>query len=320
MANNGIHASALSKDTLQGGVYVLQGTDAYWLKQAENLFRSLLPEDSLSLRVIEEVTDVSEIISAFGTLCFSDDRTVVLVRDDNATLDEKSHAALTAFLRTPVAPDFLVFCGVPFLTTAEIKLCNVVSCTPLDKDSCVSFCEKMANGCLDRMNARKICELSAYDMSRIGNEIRKLLAYGEGKPITENDIDLLVTENTETTVFHFSNNIVEGKLELAEKQLDKLLKRGEKPAMLLALLSSQFRKMLYCAITPLDNAEMATLLGMKDFAVEKTRRIKGYSQTKLRSCVDMLTEYEYKFKSGVLSEGTAFSAVVSKLLAKEVII
>ena len=77
--------------------------------------------------------------------------------------------------------------------------------------------------------------------------------------------------------------------------------------------------MLFCAVTPYDNKQMADLLGIKEFAVEKTRNIKGYSQAKLKSCVAMLTDCEYKFKSGVYSDETAFNLAVSHLLSKEAV-
>ncbi len=314
-----VHASKLDKSVLTGGVYALQGTDCFWQKHAEKIFRSLLPEGSLSLRIIEKLTDVTEIFSAFGTISFSDDRTLVLVRDGESTLDEKAHKHLTAFLSTPIAPDILVFCGTNLLNNAELKQCNVISCAPSDKWECATHAENLFPCGIEQNAVRLLCELTGYDMSKISCEAIKLTAYTDGKKVTEQDVSDLVTESTETTVFNFANHIVEGKTKAAEKELEKLLKRGEKPATLLAILSNQFRRMLLCAITDCDDKQMADMLGIKEYAVQKTRAIKGYSRAKLRSANAMLTEYEYKFKSGVLTDEAAFRSAVSKLLAKEVI-
>ncbi len=319
MPISSVHACKLNGKDLDGGAYFLKGTDAYWLSFAEKIFRSLLPEDSLSLRVLEKVSDVTEILSAFDTICFSDDRTVVIVKDDSFVPSEKEHALMQSFLKTELAPNILVFSASPFLNAAETKLCQIIDCSPLDKFSCGEYVEKLFPAGIEKNALRSLIELCGSDMAKMEAEAKKLNAYCDNTFVSADDVEALVVEDTETTVFLFSNNIVEGRLATAEKQLDKLLKRGEKPAILLSILSNQFRRMLYCAVTPLDNKQMADLLGIKEFAVDKTRKIKGYSQAKLKSFVAMLTECEFRFKSGVISDETAFSTAVSKLLAKEAI-
>lgn len=319
MQSDLLHASKLNAECLSGGAYYLKGTDSYWLPYAEKIIRSLLPDDSLSLRVLEKINDVSEIISAFDTICFTDEKTVVLVKDPDFVPTDKEHAALQSFLTYPFDQNILCFCGSPFLNSAEIKLCRVIDCSPLDKFSCGEYVEKLFPAGIEKQAARLLIEMTGCDMARINNEAKKLNAYCENTLVSAEDVELCVTEDTETTVFLFANSIVEGLLQAAEKQLDKLLKQGEKPALLLSILTNQFRRMLYCAVTPYDNKQMADLLGIKEFAVEKTRKIKGYSQSKLKNCVAMLTDYEYKFKNGTLSDETAFNLAVSNLLTKEAV-
>ncbi len=313
------HASQLQKDTITGGVYYLKGNDPYWLTQAESFFRSMLPEDSLSLRVLETVSDVTEILSAFDTFCLGDEHTIVIVKDDSFTMNDREHTALISLLQSELTTDFLVFCNSPFLTNAEIKLCNVIDCSALDKFACSTYAEKLFPNGIEKKALQLLIELCGYNMAKIKSEAQKLNAYCDNTLVSYDDVEMLVVEDTESTVFLFSNCIVEGQLQKAERHLDKLIKRGEKPAMLLSILSNQFRRMLYCSITTLDNKQMAELLGIKEFAVEKTRKIKGYTQAKLRSCVAVLSECEFKFKSGIMSDETAFSIAVSKLLCKEAV-
>ena len=297
----------------------MKGADSFWLERTEKLFRSLLPADSLSLRILDKVNDVTEILSAFDTICFGEDRTVVIVKDDELTLNEKDHALLLSFLKTPLEPNFLLFCNSSVLNASETKLCHVVDCSPLDRFACASVAEKLFGAGIEKNALKRLIELTGGDMLKIKNEAKKINDYCDNTFVSLEDVESLVVEDTETTVFLFSNSIVEGQLYKAEKQLEKLLKRGEKPAVLLAILSNQFRRMLYCSITPLDNKQMAELLGIKEFAVAKTRNVKGYGQAKLKAYVSMITDYEFKFKSGVLSDETAFNEVVSKLLTKEAV-
>lgn len=317
MQASDVHASQLEKKDLLGGAYCLKGADPFWLERAEKLFRSLLPSDSLSLRILDKVSGASEIVSAFDTLCFGDDITVVIVKDEELNMSDKDHALLTSFLKTTLEPNFLVFCNQAVLNAAETKLCNVVDCSPLDRFACMNVAEKLFPAGIEKNALKRLIELTGCDMQKIKNEAKKLNDYCDNTFVSEEDVENLVVEDTETTVFLFSNCIVEGQLSKAEKQLEKLLKRGEKPAVLLSILSNQFRRMLYCAVTPLDNKQMADLLGIKEFAVAKTRNIKGYGQSKLKAYSAMITDYEFKFKSGVLSDETAFKEVVSKLLTKE---
>ncbi len=319
MQSNQFHASKLTAEQLNGGAYYLKGSDSYWLPFAEKIIRSTLPSDSLSLRILEKINDVTEIISAFDTICFTDDKTVVIVKDNEYVPSDKEHAALQAFLTYPFGDNILCFCGSPFLNAAETKLCTVIDCSPLDRFSCGDYVEKLFPAGIEKKAVRLLMDMTGCDMARIGNEAQKLNAYCENTLVSVEDVETCVTEDTETTVFLFANSVVEGRLQSAEKQLEKLLKRGEKPAMLLSVLTNQFRRMLFCAVTPYDNKQMADLLGIKEFAVEKTRNIKGYSQAKLKSCVAMLTDCEFKFKSGVYSDEAAFNLAVSHLLSKEAV-
>jgi DNA polymerase III delta subunit len=150
-------------------------------------------------------------------------------------------------------------------------------------------------------------------MARIVLEKEKLLAYCGEKRITWQDVEAVVPKDIEWQVYEFSNNIVAGKNGLALEQIAKLKRSKEEPAGLLAMLTSQFRRMLYAAISPLTNEELSELWKIKPFAVQKARE-SGWGKVKLRKAVVMLSEYEHKFKSGRITDAAAFDNAVLRLM------
>ena len=88
------------------------------------------------------------------------------------------------------------------------------------------------------------------------------------------------------------------------------------------MLTSSFRETFHCAISSLDDRELASALGTTESSVRTTRRIirdrkrsvSGYV-VKLKEQTEYLRELEYKFKSGVISEDNALRLAVAKLSA-----
>lgn len=72
--------------------------------------------------------------------------------------------------------------------------------------------------------------------------------------------------------------------------------------------------MLHCALSKLDNKALSEIFNVKEYAILKAREKNSYTKIKLKNTVDMLIEYEYKFKSGEMSDQTALNCVVSHLL------
>lgn len=311
-----MNASELNKDTLKSGVYYLNGNDSYWQKFAENVFKSLLPEDSLSLFIFEKLYDINDAINALFTLSFDGTANVIIVRDTDFKLDDKGRKRLIDAITSDISPNFIVFSNVNFLSASDKKKMQEINCNRLDKYSCKSFAQKLFTNGIDKKALDMLIEYTACDMARINVESEKLLAYCKENTVKVNDVFELVVEDTELQIYEFVNNIIGNNKAIAKKQMDKLLKRGEAPSYLLSALVNQFRRMLHCSLSKLDNKALSEIFNVKEYAILKSRENNSYTKIKLKNIIDMLISYEYKFKSGEMSEQTAFNCVVSSLFAE----
>lgn len=305
------------KEEIKSGAYLLDGEDGFLVKTAEDLFRSMLPAASLSLYVIDRITDVNEILSCIGVYNFDGTPNVVIVRDADAKLDDKAHERLTALLSADISPDYLVFSGVNFLTNAEKKLVTTIDCSSPDKFKSIQYIEKLFPHGIDRNAASLLTDYTENNWAKINNEKTKLLAYCGERKVTADDVEALVPEDREVQIFAFANSIIAKNGDAALKQLEKMRKYGVSNAAILSSLSGQFQRMLYCSLSPLSDEELARVLKIKPFAVAKARQVRGFNQKQLKETLSVLSDLEYRFKSGVMSDETAVNLAVATLLAKE---
>ena len=310
-------ALELKNTTPDSGAYYLNGNDSFWLKTAEDTFRAILPKDSFSLFVIDRLQDVTQIDSSLNVFNFDGTPNVVIVKDADTKSSDVDHSKLTNLLKNGVSPNYLVFCNVEFLNAAEKKLLIEVDCNKIDKYGCQKYVKSLFPNGIDSNACSLLIDYTDCDMAKINNETFKLLNYCENKKVTYEDVELLVTEDSEVQSFTFANNILSKKYTLALKQLEKLQSQGSSPAWILATLISQFQRMLNCALSPLSDEELASILGVKPYAIKKTRETTNFNKTQLRDMLDTLSSYEYKFRTGEMSDSTALNCAITKLLTKE---
>jgi len=321
-----ILSSELKVENLVHGVYYTVGGDVYWLNNAEKIFRSILPEESFSLHVLDKVRSMEEVLNAVDTIGFSGDDNVVIVKDADYKLTEKDKELLKNF----ACEGYILFIGAKFFdpkkddkykglsfSAAERKLFNVIKCEKSDKYACATYIAKLFPNGIERTAALALAEYANCDMARIYLEAEKLNAYCEGRRTEKTDVTDLVAEDTDLQIFNFVNSVLSGNKSLALKQLARLKKRGESPSVLLAALINQYRRTFYASISPLSDKELADLLKVKEYAVTKARENRAISKKQLKKTIETLVDYEYKFKTGVMSDRAAFDAAIAGLLAKE---
>ncbi len=87
---------------------------------------------------------------------------------------------------------------------------------------------------------------------------------------------------------------------------------------MLAMLLNQFRRMLHANISKKTDDELSKIFKVHKYAIIKARENRMFSPLRLKNIVDMIVDYELKFKSGKMSEQVAFDSFVARLIAKEV--
>ena len=183
----------------------------------------------------------------------------------------------------------------------------------------VQWAEK--RGCnLTQINAGKIIQLCGDDLLTLSNELEKLCAYAEDREITEEDINLLVTQNLETTVFVLGNALMAGNYDKAYQQLDLLFYQKEEPVAVLAVLSSNYVN-LYRAKTALESGEKTSVLGKdfdykgREFLIRNAERdCKRVSVQQLRKSLFLLTQADLALKSGRSEPRTVLEELIAKMM------
>ncbi len=193
-----------------------------------------------------------------------------------------------------------------------------INCSKLKNIDLAPIVTKKFNeyGGIDSRAVYMLLDYTNNDMAKINLEHQKLVAYADGKTVTTDMVKLLVNEDSDTQIYHFATSIAEGKKQQAIKYLEELTRKGQRKSYILASLINQYRRILHSAISPRSNKELSAIFGVKEYAILKARQITSTSQLALKRTLDMLVDYEYRFKSGIMSEASAFDAVVSNLLAQ----
>ena len=76
--------------------------------------------------------------------------------------------------------------------------------------------------------------------------------------------------------------------------------KGETPQRLLVSIYNYFRKLLLTATSEKSVSEISNLFGIKEYPAKKIKQQSGYFKKKaLKKAVDLLTDADFNFKSGV---------------------
>lgn len=320
-------SSELRAEDITPGIYYTTGADSFWLGNAERIFRSKTGDASFSLHCFDKINSLDEVFSALETYNFSGEPNVVIVKDGDFRLSEGDKKRLCGYV---CEDGYLLFVNAKFfgdnkkedkksgavLSLAERKVFNGISCEKSDKYACSKYAEKLFPHGIEPKASLLLCDYCNCDMARIFNEAKKLVDYCEGKT-TADDVREIVTEDTDLQIYMFVNSLADGRNEQAKAQLKRLLKRGESPSALLAAIVSQFRRLLYASMSGLSDKELADRFGVKEYSITKARENRKLTKKQLKSALDTLVCYENKFKSGLMSEQSAFDAAVARLIAKE---
>jgi DNA polymerase III delta subunit len=312
-----IKAHTLNSDTtLNAGVYLIEGGDAFWVSHAVNFFKAIVPNDfsDFDLKVIDNLASFAEITDALETCGFG---TKVVIVNDESYKEKAAEKGELEKIISQVFADFLVFVNVGFLTPSLKKKVNIINAGKLETyDLKAVLLKKLQDVKMEPRAVDLLIEYTACDMAKIDNEIKKLRAYAAGKPVTAQCVRALVPCDIENEMFELTGALSAGNNKPAAEMLDRFLSRGISYSYILSALTSQYRRMLHCAISKKTDLELSSVLGIKEYAVKKTREnAKKYTKQGLKKMLETLTEAEVNFKSGVMSEETAFKKAIAKLIS-----
>ncbi|MBQ7373052.1 MAG: DNA polymerase III subunit delta [Clostridia bacterium] len=303
-------------------IYLICGDDAFLVERSTRLIIDACNiDESLNLSVFEGQGvkgDSDGLISALTSYPFMGDKRVVLIKEFYpSAVDVK---ALKNYFENPCETTVFIIANLS-KSDAVLKLENVTEVDCFKGDQAVaemwikSVCAKrgvaITNGAI-----AKLIDYCNSDMTKINGEIEKLTAYAfDTKKIDEQAVEILCVKELEYQTYEIVEFISAKKYESAYKCLTDVTATTGDGQKLFVSLYYHFRRMLYSALSPLSDAEVAKRLKIKEFAVKMARRqSKAYPIKRLKQIVDALSKYDAEFKQGIIEQNSAVLNAIFNVL------
>lgn len=304
-------------------VYLFYGPEGYIRKSALATMQKklLMPGlESMNCTFMQSPT-AQQIIENCETLPMMGDWRLVVVQglallESGKAKDEaQESAALCDYLpRVPPTTCLVFECEAPDkrkkLCQALMKLTGAVSFDTLSDARLAQWMNQTLKPLGKKMDAQACAQLaftSGRDLTMLHGELQKLAAYvGERAVITQEDIERVATHTAECTVFAMVDALVDGQAQQAFSLLSVLLESGEERLGVLALITRQYRQMMYAKDmmdSRMPQAQMMKALGVPSFALNKLMRRAGRrTMAQLREQLDLCVKTDYDIKRGAVRE------------------
>lgn len=300
-------------------IYLLEGEDAFFRTRAEDLIKKkFLLEPDFNLTNIDGATLKSSpdiLLDAVSMCPFMSDYRIICISEWYPTASDFKIKGLLDFFNTDLYGTIVIINNEKKSETLKKqKSVELVDCKKGDSALISRYLQaecKKANLIISKTCCDLICEFCLFDMNRISTEIAKLISFaGGGAEITAEMINNMVAKDTDYKIYEVVNFIAEKKYDKAYELLKEMIDDGNSQVLLVSLYY-HFRRLLHVSMSNLSNQELASQLGVKEYAVKKAKeQARALTPKRLMKITQKLTEYDSGFKSGVFSlENASFNAV-----------
>ena len=307
----------------QGGpkpIYLLEGEDSWLLASAERQVRArcavTVPELN-ELSFYGDETPFQTVREALEGLPFASETRTVTVREWYLKAAELE--SLAKFVARPFAGTVLVVANRKPSPDFKKKIpCEVVDCGRESEELVERWTAGLMRGMgvvLDGEAVGLLCAYCLYDMGRITSELAKLSDLARGRTVTRADIEENVAKEAEYQVFELTDSIQkrDGR---AMRILEDLLGKNDAgyPVLVIGALFANFSRIYAVKTSGLAPAELAKLLKVKEYAVKMSARNGArFTVEQTEAALELINDYEYRFKSGQLAADIAIRQIVQKL-------
>lgn len=297
-------------------ITLLIGDDQYAIQKKLTSFKSALAPAWTSFNYHRfPQSSLSDAIECALTLPFGTSKAkLIVVEDCNfKQFDDKMLKTLTLLPQIPVnshlvfvAPSIDKRLKVSKFLISQGKLLEFMLIPPWRTDLIVQSISTQAKEeklLLDNNIVDYLAQAIGNDSARAGSELQKLAIYGEGRHLTNAEVQALVPSQTQNSL-QLAEAIRENDCTKVMTLLNELLARAEFPLMICVTLSTQFRTWLWvkAAIAngvKLDNeiAKVCQIANPKRVYFLK-KEVAATSELALAQAVTLLFELEVSLKRG----------------------
>lgn len=313
-------------------IYLFEGEEVYFRERGEALLKGrFLQEPTLDYSAFEGVSlkgdKMQALIDAVNTFPFVSERRVVKVTEFYPT-EKEYESYLKGLFENPPASSILLILNSSkgkAGTASLAKKPNVtfVDCSRSDEETIKKWiyltCKK-AGVYADGITCGKLASYCVFDMSRIAMETEKLLGYCVStgvERLTDEIVDALVYPDTEYKKYELSNALARKNYSAFMRILKDLLAHGYNETELLSTLASYFKSLYEVSISRGSDGEIATVLGLKEYAVKKNReQAAKFTKEELLEYYNAVFHAISALKCGELTPAGALKFVTAKLFFK----
>ena len=304
--------------------YLISGDDRYLcydaLKKIEDALNITI-KDMNSVTISGDQVTAKDIVDSANMYPFGDMFRLVVVKNFAPSKNKSEFETLQNYTKQPLDSTVLVFFN-PDSAEFYKNMSNVtpIDCSKIDAKTISAFVKNFLAKNEIQSSEEAIERLivsCSNDMARITNELEKLAAFvADTKLLTVDVVQDFVTQDKDYQVYELAEFIAKGN---SEKALDLVESFSLKPGSAFIILSplfNNYRRALFVSInkdkTP---AELASLLGVKEFAIKMLKnQINCFNPKQLKQIVDMIADYDRKIKVGEMKENTAIKTIVFNIL------
>ena len=304
--------------------YLISGDDRYLcydaLKKIEDSL-SITIKDMNSVTISGDKISAKEIVESANMYPFGDEYRLVVVKDFAPTKNKDEFKIIESYLKTPLASTVIVFFN-PDSADFYKGMANLVAidCSKIEPKVISAYIKNNLAKNEIQASEEAIENLILFcdnDMTRITNELEKLMAYvADTKTLTADIVKEFVVQDKEYQVYELAEFIAKGESKKAIDLVDSFIVKPGSAFVILSPLFNNYRRALFVSINKdKTSAELASMLGVKEFAIKMLKnQIARFSPKQLKQIVDMIAEYDKKIKIGEIKENIAIKTIVINIL------
>lgn len=281
--------------------YLVSGDDFYLFEKSLSMIRNALDINFADMNISvfdDDNFDANKVVEACDMLPISDEKRLVVLKYINK-VSENDKKIIESYLESPNESSCLLILDSNGKFESIKRNIDFIDAKRMDRlmVSRIVFSElekrgkKISNEALDAL----IDACNGY-LTKIFNELDKLCFYSlDDELITKKIVDELVAKELEYTVFELTDAIASKK---ADKAIE-LLNLMSREQGTLSLISNHFRRLFYISVSDMSNAELASYLGVKEFAILKAKKqVNNFSKIQLKKIVNLTEQVDFFTKSG----------------------
>lgn len=158
------------------------------------------------------------------------------------------------------------------------------------------------------------------NLRQLDNELDKLASYASGRPVTPDDVALLVSDASEAMIWDLTDALSQRNPRQAAHALQMLRRHDANPFYLLTMIARQYRIILKvkeaaarAAGRPANEYDIAKQVGESPYPVKKAlQQARSYSFEELEAILSRLLEADHAMKTGT-DPDTAIDILIAEL-------